>query len=104
MTPGKRIKSLRETQRYTREELAEIADIPCGDICEIENDTQELSATILLSLSESLHVSMEYIMTGVGPGQYDAETSKLLGKFNSRILKSIVCILEEIHKIIKGIK
>lgn len=104
MTPGKRIKSLRETQRYTRDELAEMTDISCEDICEIENDTQEISADMLLSLSESLHVSMEFIMTGVGPEQYDMETSKLLGKFNSRILKSILYILEEIHKICKGIK
>lgn len=62
---GYRIKMLRETQNYTREELAEKAEISSKFLYEVEKGRKGLSADTLLKLSKTLSCSCDYILTGV---------------------------------------
>lgn len=64
LSVGKRIMLLRKERKFTREELAERADISYKFLYEIENDMKKFSASTLERLSEALGVSMDFIMKG----------------------------------------
>ncbi len=61
---GWRIRELREIQCFSREELAEKADISAKFLYEIERNRKGFSAEILYRIAKALSVSCEYIMTG----------------------------------------
>lgn len=61
---GTRIRYIRELNHYTREELAEFAEISSKFLYEIENGQKGLSAANLLKICQALEVSCDYIMTG----------------------------------------
>lgn len=61
---GKRIKELRELQRYTREEFAEEIDISPKFLYEIETGKKNFSSNILCRIADTLSVSCDYIMLG----------------------------------------
>ena len=55
---------LRTDRRYTREQLAYLADISEKFLYEIEMNKKGFSAETLMKLSHALEVSMDYIMLG----------------------------------------
>lgn len=61
---GYRIRTLRELHNYTREELAEKADISAKFLYEIEFGKKGFSADTLCRLSQALSASCDYIMLG----------------------------------------
>ena len=61
---GIRIKELRESKKFTREELAEKADISSKFLYEVEKGRKGLSADTLLKISRTLSCSCDYILTG----------------------------------------
>lgn len=61
---GLRIYHLRRTLGYTREELAEMADISIKFLYEVENGKKGFSAQTLLKLSKALSVDCDYILKG----------------------------------------
>lgn len=61
---GQRIKQLRELKGYTREILAEKAEISSKYLYEIELGKRKFSAAILSRIAKSLSVSCDYIMFG----------------------------------------
>jgi len=79
---GQRIRELREVQCYTREALAEKADITAKFLYEIEVRQKGFSADTLYKVAKALSVSCDYIMTGEDGS----------GKGNEKI----ICALETI--------
>ena len=71
MTAGERIMQLRLDRRYTREQLAYLANISEKFLYEIEMDKKGFSAITLMNLAKALEVSMDYIMLGKGGRKYD---------------------------------
>lgn len=61
---GKRIYDLRTKNNYTREYLAEISNISDNFLYEIETGRKGLSATTLYKISQSLNVTMDYLVAG----------------------------------------
>lgn len=61
---GIRIQTLRVKQGYSRENLAELANISDKFLYEMETGKKGFSADILYRVAESLHVSCDYILTG----------------------------------------
>lgn len=59
---GNRIRYLREKQHYTREQLAEMADISPKFLYEIESGQKGFSADTLVRLSETLDTNADYIL------------------------------------------
>ena len=61
---GERIRKLREERKFTREALAEKADISAKFLYEIETGKKGFSADTLCKISRALSVSCDYIMLG----------------------------------------
>lgn len=91
---GKRIKLLRETNGFTREELAERAEISSKFLYEVEKGRKGLSADTLLKISKTLSCSCDYIMTGeLFEREQTDQAVRLLNSFEERDKKYAVRML-----------
>lgn len=61
---GERIKKQRLLNGYSREQLAEMADITPRFCYDIELGLKNMSVSTLCKLSDALHVSVDYILFG----------------------------------------
>lgn len=61
---GQRIRMLREKNRFTREQFAELVDISPKFLYEIETGQKGFSAKTLLGIARGLGSSCEFILTG----------------------------------------
>ena len=101
MTVGERIMVLRNDRGYTREQLAELADISEKFLYEIETGKKGFSAMTLMHLSKALEVSLDYIMTGKGNRKYDDEIVATLEKFQPNTLEMVNRLLKTAYEISK---
>lgn len=104
ITPGTRILQLRTEKRYTREQLAYMAEISEKFLYEIENNKKGFSAVTLLKLSQALDVSMDYIMVGDSAKKYENEIVATLERFNPDTLGNIERLLKIAYELTKGNK
>ncbi|MCM1165501.1 MAG: helix-turn-helix domain-containing protein [Lachnospiraceae bacterium] len=61
---GKRVFELRKSRGYSREKLAEIADISTTFLSDIEKGRKSMTITVLRKLSTALSVTTDYIVNG----------------------------------------
>lgn len=61
---GRRIRNLRERDHYTRERLAEKAEISPQFLADIENGRKGMTVKTLKGIAETLRVSTDYIIYG----------------------------------------
>lgn len=92
---------LRNDRGYTREQLAELADISDKFLYEIETGKKGFSAITLMNLSKALEVSLDYIMTGIGSRKYDSEIAAAIEKFKPNTLEQVDRILKAAYEISK---
>ena len=64
---GGRIRKVREHQHYTREQIAEKADISAQFLADIENGYKSMTAATIINLANALHISTDYILLGTEP-------------------------------------
>lgn len=102
MSVGKRILILRTSRGYSREYLAEQADISTKFLYEIEADKKSFSAKTLVRLADALDVSMDYIMTGKGSKKYEDEIAETLAVFHPNELKAVDELLKIVFELING--
>lgn len=76
---GERIRSARKKLHLTQEQLAEACELSTAHIGHIERGTRALSIESLITISEVLNVSTDYLLLDVS-GSAD---KKLSGIFNS---------------------
>lgn len=62
---GGRIRRLRERSHYTREALAEKADISVQFLADIETGRKSMTIRTLRNIAEALQISTDYIVFGV---------------------------------------
>ena len=62
---GKRIRKTREHYGFTRERLAEMANISPQFLVHIENGTKSMTANTICSLARALNVSADYLLFGL---------------------------------------
>ena len=62
--PGDRIKTARERQKWTQEQLAEAAGISKGFLSDIENDKRNISSESALKIADALGISLDYLLRG----------------------------------------
>lgn len=101
MTVGERIMILRSDRGYTREQLAELADISEKFLYEIETSKKGFSAMTLMNLSNALEVSLDYIMTGTGSRKYEDEIVATLEKFKPNTLEMVNRLIKTAYEISK---
>ena len=92
---------LRTDRRYTREQLAYLADISEKFLYEIEMNKKGFSAETLMKLSHALEVSMDYIMLGKGRRKYDDEIVATLEQFKPNTLEMVDRLLKAAYEISK---
>lgn len=98
---GERIYMLRLLRGYTRENLAELADISPKFLYEIERGKKGFSAFVLYSLSKALKTDCDYILTGEDKtANYDRKLAETLHLFNQCQAERINEILKEIYKLL----
>jgi len=95
---GSRIYMARITRGYTREKLAELADITPKFLYEIETGRKGFSAVVLYNICMALKVSCDFIMTGNEKVGYDKALNEVLELFSAQHTEYIANILKEIHK------
>lgn len=82
VTTGKRVLSLREKAKLTREELGEMAGISDRFIYDIETGRKGMSAETVAKLADALCVTTDYILNGTASKQCTNELYDMLSSFN----------------------
>lgn len=95
---GIRIRYLREKKHYTREKLAEMAEISPKFLYEIEVGSKGFSADTLCRLAEALDTNANFILYGEVKGEMDVETLKIFNKYGEKKQKDLIKIMELICK------
>lgn len=96
---GGRIRKLREINRYTREALAELADISAKFLYEIETGQKGFSADTLYRIAKALSVSSEYILSGKNQDDYNEDIVNILNMFDNTQMKKLSQMLKLIYEI-----
>lgn len=98
---GERVYLARIMRGYTRECLAELADISPKFLYEIETGKKGFSAGVLYRLCQALEVDGNFILSGKMKVEYDNKLMKTLQLFNEEQTKQISNILEDISELLK---
>lgn len=94
---GRRIRNLREINHYTREELAEAANISPKFLYEIESGRKGFSAQTLVKISMALSVSCDYIMFGKNEDMRIEGLINILLQFDNGQISRLTSIIQTIH-------
>ena len=97
ITPGTRILQLRTEKRYTREQLAYMAEISEKFLYEIEFGKKGFSVSILKSIADSLETSCEYIVRG-DDIYSDTELYNAVRLFEGREADKVAEVLKALHE------
>lgn len=97
---GKRILSARLLRHYTREYLAELADISPKFLYEIETGKKGCSSFVLYRLSKALKIKSDFILFGEKEILSDATPNTVLKLFNEQQLSILIEIIKLIYKLI----
>lgn len=99
---GKRIKLLRKSRKFTREELAEKAEISSKFLYEVEKGRKGLSADSLLKISRALSYSCDYILTGKSfVEENDEQLVQLVQGFTGKdklFVVKLLSLVQEMHE------
>lgn len=97
---GERVLLTRVMRGYTRETLAELAEISPKFLYEIETGKKGFSALVLHNLCKALNVDCDYILTGKQVAMYDQNLVGVLELFQKDKTEQITNILKEIYELI----
>lgn len=75
---GRRVREMREFQGFTRENLAEYADISVQFLASIESGQKSMTTHTLYKISKSLNVTTDYLVTGKTSSSKDSKITLLL--------------------------
>lgn len=99
---GNRIKMIRESRNFTREELADKAEISTKFLYEVEKGRKGLSADTLLKISRTLSCSCDYILTGkTFEKEEDEQLLQMLQRFTDRdrvYAVKLLSLMQEMHE------
>ena len=90
---GTRIYLLRTGKGYSREYLAERAEISSKFLYEIEIRNKGFSAHTLSKLAKSLEVTTDYILYGKGNVRYDQKIAATIEQFRPDTLETVKRLL-----------
>ena len=94
---GERIRTEREKLQVSREKFAELLNLSPFFVGQIERGERKMSISTLISVSECLHISIDYLIFGeVYKADEDNNFQYLLSSCSSKEIK----VIEEITKII----
>lgn len=97
---GARIKEKRRSLKYTRETLAELADISPQFLANIECGKKGMSFPTLIRLCQCLGVSCDYILLGKTPDRGGGRVYELISNVDEKYMPLIENILGDVLRII----
>ena len=97
---GKRIKRLRLQHNYTREYLAEIADISPKFLYEVETGKKGCSSYVLYRITVALEAKSDYILLGEGNISDDSELTDLINMFSKEQVGTIRDIVKALYRVL----
>lgn len=80
---GRRVRDLREYNNFTRENLAEYADISVQFLADIEAGRKSMTTTVLCKMARALHVSTDYLIYGNVSGDRTDSIQLMLNTLSS---------------------
>lgn len=86
---GERIRTQRKRLGYSREKLAEIADISNSFLGDIEHGAKSFTVPNLISLCRALGVSADYLVFGKTEANDTGSISQMLSGMDSRYLPQL---------------
>lgn len=84
---GRRIRQVREERGYTREKLAELADISADFIWEIEAGRKSMKVQILGRIASALCVPTDYLIYGTMPYKENAKLNSIISVMPADVQK-----------------
>ena len=96
---GERIYLTRVMRGYTREALAELAEISPKFLYEIETGKKGFSGLVLYNICKALKVDCDYILTGKKDATYDKGLVSILELFEEDKTEKLTNILKEIYEL-----
>ncbi len=84
---GVRLRHIRETNKLTREQLAEKAHISPQYLANLEIGIKNMSAPILFNLARALNVTTDYLVFGIGKEKADFNRELACEAFASMLPK-----------------
>ena len=97
---GERIKRLRQKSNYTREQLAEIADISPKFLYEVETGKKGCSSYVLYRITVALDAKSDYLLAGENTSIDKQDLEYLLYLFSQDQLNTVLEIIKSIYKAI----
>lgn len=94
---GERILSARVMRGYTRENLAELAEISPKFLYEIETGKKGFSSQTLYNLCVALHIDSEYVLTGKYKNSYDQRLLAVIEMFEDNKTEKLAEIIKYIY-------
>lgn len=80
--PGTRIREMRKKRGYTREKLAEYADISVQFLADIERGQKSMTLKTLRNIAAALNITTDYIVNGSEPFTENAELNLMLASLS----------------------
>ena len=84
---GGRIRQVREERGYTREKLAELADISADFLWEVEAGRKSMKVQNLGRIASALCVSTDYLVFGTAPYKENAKLNSMISAMPEDIQK-----------------
>lgn len=97
---GGRIYLMRIMRGYTRENLAELANVSAKFLYEIETGKKGFSAVVLYNLCTALKVDCDYILMGQEKPDNDKKMMEILQLFNQTQTEQLRIIIEKIYDLL----
>lgn len=91
---GKRIRTIRENNNYTRENLAEYANVSVQFIADIEAGRKSMTTHTLYKMAEALHVTTDFIIYGHTSSKQSTQIFATLETLSEQELKLAESLLQ----------
>lgn len=102
---GKRIKEIRERNRLTQEELADVADVTPQYISLVETGKKKASLQVLVNIAEGLELTVDELLMGNQRNshyEYLTDLEKALtqcNRYEKRIVyEQMVCLMNSLKR------
>ncbi|MBD5156130.1 MAG: helix-turn-helix transcriptional regulator [Butyrivibrio sp.] len=80
---GMRIRKIRKERKYSREELAEYADISVNFLGAVETGKKGMKVQYLANIAKALNVTTDYLIYGSEPLEQNAEINAILSSMSA---------------------
>lgn len=89
LSVGRRVRQIREERGYTREQLAEYADVSSDFLWEIETGRKSMKVQSLGKIATALDVTTDYLVFGTTPYKENSKINSMLAALPDGIQKQV---------------